>query len=197
MSTFPGLTALAGHSASNQNRKPHNSEKKKIFFPCMTPRVSLINPPAAPSAATTAHSSHFSRPDFFVSFYILTDVFALAPSHDFIGDFTTSYRELARGQSQFNVYEVSASHFNTHFCFWAPDRVSARCLTLTFLPQVTSPSQASLLHSYYGIFLSVWNSFFNFFFCVNSSKCKLHCMQKNLRSLALMASYDKPVVAPS
>ncbi|KAF0035121.1 hypothetical protein F2P81_012879, partial [Scophthalmus maximus] len=27
-------------------------------------------------------------------------------SHDFIGDFTTSYRELARGQSQFNVYEV-------------------------------------------------------------------------------------------
>uniref|UniRef100_A0A671W5E0 Copine Vb n=1 Tax=Sparus aurata TaxID=8175 RepID=A0A671W5E0_SPAAU len=30
-------------------------------------------------------------------------------SHDFIGDFTTSYRELARGQSQFNVYEVSNS----------------------------------------------------------------------------------------
>ncbi|XP_043572671.1 copine-5-like isoform X2 [Chiloscyllium plagiosum] len=27
-------------------------------------------------------------------------------SHDFIGEFTTSYRELARGQSQFNVYEV-------------------------------------------------------------------------------------------
>lgn len=29
-----------------------------------------------------------------------------AHSHDFIGEFTTSYRELARGQSQFNVYEV-------------------------------------------------------------------------------------------
>ncbi|MGH0135367.1 UNVERIFIED_CONTAM: hypothetical protein FKN15_075444 [Acipenser sinensis] len=29
-------------------------------------------------------------------------------SHDFIGEFTTSYRELARGQSQFNVYEVTA-----------------------------------------------------------------------------------------
>uniref|UniRef100_A0AAQ4P5Z0 Copine Vb n=1 Tax=Gasterosteus aculeatus aculeatus TaxID=481459 RepID=A0AAQ4P5Z0_GASAC len=29
-------------------------------------------------------------------------------SHDFIGDYTTSYRELARGQSQFNVYEVSS-----------------------------------------------------------------------------------------
>uniref|UniRef100_A0A672M5C4 Copine family member 9 n=1 Tax=Sinocyclocheilus grahami TaxID=75366 RepID=A0A672M5C4_SINGR len=26
--------------------------------------------------------------------------------HDFIGEFTTSYRELSRGQSQFNVYEV-------------------------------------------------------------------------------------------
>uniref|UniRef100_A0A8C3Q8V9 Uncharacterized protein n=1 Tax=Geospiza parvula TaxID=87175 RepID=A0A8C3Q8V9_GEOPR len=28
------------------------------------------------------------------------------PLHDFIGEFTTSYRELARGQSRFNVYEV-------------------------------------------------------------------------------------------
>ncbi|KAJ8269057.1 hypothetical protein COCON_G00116640 [Conger conger] len=27
-------------------------------------------------------------------------------SHDFIGEFTTTYRELSRGQSQFNVYEV-------------------------------------------------------------------------------------------
>uniref|UniRef100_A0A4W4E199 Copine family member 9 n=1 Tax=Electrophorus electricus TaxID=8005 RepID=A0A4W4E199_ELEEL len=27
-------------------------------------------------------------------------------NHDFIGEFTTSYRELSRGQSQFNVYEV-------------------------------------------------------------------------------------------
>uniref|UniRef100_A0A8C7H6J3 Copine 8 n=1 Tax=Oncorhynchus kisutch TaxID=8019 RepID=A0A8C7H6J3_ONCKI len=27
-------------------------------------------------------------------------------THDFIGEFTTSYRELSRGQSQFNVYEV-------------------------------------------------------------------------------------------
>lgn len=27
-------------------------------------------------------------------------------SHDFIGEFTTSFRELARGQSHFNVYEV-------------------------------------------------------------------------------------------
>lgn len=27
-------------------------------------------------------------------------------SHDFIGEFTTSYRELAQGQSHLNVYEV-------------------------------------------------------------------------------------------
>lgn len=36
--------------------------------------------------------------------------FSLPPSfcsHDFIGEFSTSYRELSRGQSQFNVYEVS------------------------------------------------------------------------------------------
>uniref|UniRef100_A0A8C8DEJ2 C2 domain-containing protein n=1 Tax=Oncorhynchus tshawytscha TaxID=74940 RepID=A0A8C8DEJ2_ONCTS len=32
-------------------------------------------------------------------------------SHDFIGEFTTSYRELSRGQSQFNVYEVSVCVF--------------------------------------------------------------------------------------
>uniref|UniRef100_A0AAQ6A1G9 C2 domain-containing protein n=1 Tax=Amphiprion ocellaris TaxID=80972 RepID=A0AAQ6A1G9_AMPOC len=31
-------------------------------------------------------------------------------SHDFIGEFTTSYRELSRGQSQFNVYEVKYKH---------------------------------------------------------------------------------------
>lgn len=31
----------------------------------------------------------------------------LVCSHDFIGEFSTSYRELSRGQSQFNMYEVS------------------------------------------------------------------------------------------
>ena len=39
----------------------------------------------------------------------LVSTFSAAPfpcSHDFIGEFTTSYRELARGQSQFNIYEV-------------------------------------------------------------------------------------------
>uniref|UniRef100_A0A8C9UAF5 Copine 5 n=1 Tax=Scleropages formosus TaxID=113540 RepID=A0A8C9UAF5_SCLFO len=33
-------------------------------------------------------------------------------SHDFIGEFTTSYRELARGQSQFTVYEVTLLSFS-------------------------------------------------------------------------------------
>lgn len=38
----------------------------------------------------------------------ITFVFlASLASHDFIGEFSTSYRELSRGQSQFNVYEVS------------------------------------------------------------------------------------------
>uniref|UniRef100_A0A665WZ39 Copine 8 n=1 Tax=Echeneis naucrates TaxID=173247 RepID=A0A665WZ39_ECHNA len=32
-------------------------------------------------------------------------------SHDFIGEFSTSYRELSRGQSQFNVYEVTLLSF--------------------------------------------------------------------------------------
>uniref|UniRef100_A0A667X6C6 Copine family member 9 n=1 Tax=Myripristis murdjan TaxID=586833 RepID=A0A667X6C6_9TELE len=35
-------------------------------------------------------------------------------SHDFIGEFTTSYRELSRGQNQFNVYEVR--HIRTARC---------------------------------------------------------------------------------
>lgn len=29
-------------------------------------------------------------------------------SHDFIGEFTTSYRELSKAQNQFTVYEVRA-----------------------------------------------------------------------------------------
>uniref|UniRef100_A0A8C2CFT5 Copine VIII n=1 Tax=Cyprinus carpio TaxID=7962 RepID=A0A8C2CFT5_CYPCA len=40
--------------------------------------------------------------------------------HDYIGEFSTSYRELSKGHSQFTVWEVSHSHFPhvyfTHFC---------------------------------------------------------------------------------
>lgn len=36
-------------------------------------------------------------------------------SHDFIGEFTTSYKELCRGQNQLNVYEVSADKDCGHY----------------------------------------------------------------------------------
>uniref|UniRef100_A0AAX7UDB4 C2 domain-containing protein n=1 Tax=Astatotilapia calliptera TaxID=8154 RepID=A0AAX7UDB4_ASTCA len=39
-------------------------------------------------------------------------------SHDFIGEFTTSYRELSRGQNQFNVYEVR--HNMEMACYFIP-----------------------------------------------------------------------------
>lgn len=38
--------------------------------------------------------------------FVCVCVLPSAHSHDFIGEFTTSYRELSRGQNQFNVYEV-------------------------------------------------------------------------------------------
>lgn len=37
-------------------------------------------------------------------------------SHDFIGEFTTSYRELSRGQNQFNVYEVRQDNMRVLRC---------------------------------------------------------------------------------
>uniref|UniRef100_A0A3P8TY80 Copine Va n=1 Tax=Amphiprion percula TaxID=161767 RepID=A0A3P8TY80_AMPPE len=55
-------------------------------------------------------------------------------SHDFIGEFTTSYKELCRGQSQLNVYEVSLLSF-----------VFAS-LTLTLLVLKGNPSQSTSLH---------------------------------------------------
>lgn len=46
----------------------------------------------------------FLKLSFFSPFFFIS-----VCSHDFIGEFSTSYRELSRGQSQFNVYEVSFS----------------------------------------------------------------------------------------
>uniref|UniRef100_A0A7N6FF17 C2 domain-containing protein n=1 Tax=Anabas testudineus TaxID=64144 RepID=A0A7N6FF17_ANATE len=60
-------------------------------------------------------------------------------SHDFIGEFSTSYRELSRGQSQFNVYEVSL-----HVCIWVT--------LLSFLVDIEvnnhacNPAQPTSLH---------------------------------------------------
>uniref|UniRef100_A0A8D3BAZ9 Copine Va n=1 Tax=Scophthalmus maximus TaxID=52904 RepID=A0A8D3BAZ9_SCOMX len=64
-------------------------------------------------------------------------------SHDFIGEFTTSYKELCRGQSQLNVFEViDHSHCNCLFslivlvCITDPD----------FFVLKGNPSQSTSLH---------------------------------------------------
>lgn len=49
---------------------------------------------------------------------LLFCVGAVCCSHDFIGEFTTSYRELSRGQNQFNVYEVR--HNMEMACYFIP-----------------------------------------------------------------------------
>uniref|UniRef100_A0A671NAM9 Copine Va n=1 Tax=Sinocyclocheilus anshuiensis TaxID=1608454 RepID=A0A671NAM9_9TELE len=56
-------------------------------------------------------------------------------SHDFIGEFTTSYRELSRGQSQFNVYEVSSLNTQIHFT-----------VAIDFTASNGNPSQSTSLH---------------------------------------------------
>lgn len=38
----------------------------------------------------------------------------LSTSHDFIGEFTTSFKELCRGQNQLNVYEVSGDKIDQY-----------------------------------------------------------------------------------
>uniref|UniRef100_A0A8C4SP37 Copine Vb n=1 Tax=Erpetoichthys calabaricus TaxID=27687 RepID=A0A8C4SP37_ERPCA len=68
-------------------------------------------------------------------------------SHDFIGEFTTSYRELARGQSQFNVYEVRG----VHPCRFLLISVTLLSFTVeseyTFLDYIKgNPSQSTSLH---------------------------------------------------
>lgn len=40
---------------------------------------------------------------------------SLPSSHDFIGEFTTSFKELCRGQSPLNVYEVSGDRETESF----------------------------------------------------------------------------------
>uniref|UniRef100_A0A671W806 Copine Vb n=1 Tax=Sparus aurata TaxID=8175 RepID=A0A671W806_SPAAU len=67
-------------------------------------------------------------------------------SHDFIGDFTTSYRELARGQSQFNVYEVSNSRVWWFSCLLMRSGIPLLRLSwLTILIRVTFIPLISLL----------------------------------------------------
>uniref|UniRef100_A0A3Q2W5U3 Copine Va n=1 Tax=Haplochromis burtoni TaxID=8153 RepID=A0A3Q2W5U3_HAPBU len=63
-------------------------------------------------------------------------------SHDFIGEFTTSFKELCRGQNQLNVYEV----INLLGPFF-PSQVSLLSfMTLTSLFLKGNPSQSTSLH---------------------------------------------------
>lgn len=64
----------------------------------------------------------------------------LFPSHDFIGDFTTSYRELARGQSQFNVYEVR------HFSSISVGSWSLQALCGRYLHPIFHTADISIIH---------------------------------------------------
>uniref|UniRef100_A0A4W3H8C8 Copine Va n=1 Tax=Callorhinchus milii TaxID=7868 RepID=A0A4W3H8C8_CALMI len=74
-------------------------------------------------------------------------------SHDFIGEFTTSYRELARGQSQFNVYEVSVTllSFTVESEHTFLDYIKGGCGTgphccLYLYLLLGNPSQSTSLH---------------------------------------------------
>uniref|UniRef100_A0A7N8XKF5 Copine-9-like n=1 Tax=Mastacembelus armatus TaxID=205130 RepID=A0A7N8XKF5_9TELE len=70
-------------------------------------------------------------------------------SHDFIGEFTTSYRELSRGQNQFNVYEVlnpkkkgkKKKYINSGTVSTPASPISA-CNSL----YISNPSQPTSLH---------------------------------------------------
>uniref|UniRef100_A0AAY4BER8 C2 domain-containing protein n=1 Tax=Denticeps clupeoides TaxID=299321 RepID=A0AAY4BER8_9TELE len=56
-------------------------------------------------------------------------------SHDFIGEFTTSFKDLSRGQSQFNVYEVRTEVTQIHFT-----------VAIDFTASNGNPSQSTSLH---------------------------------------------------
>uniref|UniRef100_A0AAQ4PRA3 Copine 8 n=1 Tax=Gasterosteus aculeatus aculeatus TaxID=481459 RepID=A0AAQ4PRA3_GASAC len=71
--------------------------------------------------------------------------------HDFIGEFSTSYRELSRGQSQFNVYEVinpkkkerKKKYLNSGTLKWV---FHMFCNTQAYLSQTGNPAQPTSLH---------------------------------------------------
>uniref|UniRef100_A0A8B9TQJ5 C2 domain-containing protein n=1 Tax=Anas platyrhynchos TaxID=8839 RepID=A0A8B9TQJ5_ANAPL len=72
-------------------------------------------------------------------------------SHDFIGEFTTSYRELARGQSQFNVYEVTLLSFAVESDHTFLDYIRGGTqinftVAIDFTASNGNPSQSTSLH---------------------------------------------------
>uniref|UniRef100_A0A3B4F362 Copine family member IX n=1 Tax=Pundamilia nyererei TaxID=303518 RepID=A0A3B4F362_9CICH len=68
-------------------------------------------------------------------------------SHDFIGEFTTSYRELSRGQNQFNVYEVlNPKKKGKKKKYINSGTVSAPTSPITACHFLCNPSQPTSLH---------------------------------------------------
>ncbi|KAJ3603307.1 hypothetical protein NHX12_031049 [Muraenolepis orangiensis] len=108
-----------------EEKQPRETKPFIVFTPSLLASfpISLIPPPTHQDSATMQFCANkldkkdfFGKSDPFMVFYrsnedgttIKVEVYDWDRdgSHDFIGEFTTSYRELARGQSQFNVYEV-------------------------------------------------------------------------------------------
>uniref|UniRef100_A0A4W5RL66 Copine family member 9 n=1 Tax=Hucho hucho TaxID=62062 RepID=A0A4W5RL66_9TELE len=72
-------------------------------------------------------------------------------SHDFIGEFTTSYREFSRGQSQFNVYEVTLLSFKVESEYTFVDFIRGGTqlnftVAIDFTASNGNPSQPTSLH---------------------------------------------------
>uniref|UniRef100_A0A8C9S6S6 Copine family member 9 n=1 Tax=Scleropages formosus TaxID=113540 RepID=A0A8C9S6S6_SCLFO len=98
----------------------------------------------------------FGKSDPFLVFYRSNEdgTFTISKGslyHDFIGEFTTSYRELSRGQSQFNVYEVlnpkkkgkKKKYINSGTVTLLSFKVESE---YTFVDFIRNPSQPTSLH---------------------------------------------------
>uniref|UniRef100_A0AAQ5ZUW1 C2 domain-containing protein n=1 Tax=Amphiprion ocellaris TaxID=80972 RepID=A0AAQ5ZUW1_AMPOC len=85
--------------------------------------------------------------------------------HDFIGEFTTSYRELSRGQNQFNVYEVrhnlevvtllsfkveSEYTFPTSLHYMSPYQMNAYAMALKAVGEIIQDYDSDKLFPAYG-----------------------------------------------
>ncbi|XP_072569379.1 copine-5-like isoform X3 [Paramormyrops kingsleyae] len=72
-------------------------------------------------------------------------------SHDFIGQFSTSYRELARGQSQLNMYQVTLLSFSVESEYTFLDYIKGGTqihftVAIDFTASNGNPSQSTSLH---------------------------------------------------
>uniref|UniRef100_A0A8C5EJ96 Copine-8-like n=1 Tax=Gouania willdenowi TaxID=441366 RepID=A0A8C5EJ96_GOUWI len=63
--------------------------------------------------------------------------------HDFIGEFSTSYREMCRSQSQFHIYEVMITHTHTHTSYMTQINFT---VAIDFTASNGNPSQPTSLH---------------------------------------------------